>query len=67
MSAARHLLGILATNYSLKSTEPELASGGILADHMGLGKTLEMIALMVADPHSARSLSHTTLIVAHHW
>jgi len=63
MSAARHLLGILATNYSLKSTEP---SGGILADHMELGKTLEMIALMVADPHSASSLFHTTLIVAHH-
>jgi SWI/SNF-related matrix-associated actin-dependent regulator of chromatin subfamily A3 len=54
----------IATNFSLKGTEPELASGGILADDMGLGKTLEMIALMVADPHSASSLSHTTLIVA---
>ncbi len=54
----------IATNFSLKGTEPELASGGILADDMGLGKTLEMIALMVADLHAAGPPSHTTLIVA---
>lgn len=55
----------IATNFSLKGTEPELASGGILADDMGLGKTLEMIALMVADvPLASKSSSHTTLIVA---
>ncbi len=66
MSAARHLLRILTTNYFLKSTESELTSDDILADHMRLGKTLEMIALMIADFHSARSLFHTILIVAHH-
>ena len=54
----------VATNFSLKGTEPKLASGGILADDMGLGKTLEMIALMVADPHASGLPSHATLIVA---
>ena len=58
------LLTNIATNFSLKGTEPELASGGILADDMGLGKTLEMIALMIADPHASDPLTHTTLIVA---
>jgi len=66
MSAARHLLKILTTNYFLKSTELELISDDILADHMKLKKTLEMTALMIADSHSASSLFHTTLIVAHH-
>ncbi|KAI4183547.1 MAG: hypothetical protein LQ346_006301 [Caloplaca aetnensis] len=40
----------IATNFSIKNTEPKLASGGILADDMGLGKTLEMISLIVSDP-----------------
>ncbi|KAI4129439.1 MAG: hypothetical protein LQ338_002220 [Usnochroma carphineum] len=40
----------IATNFSVKNTEPTLASGGILADDMGLGKTLEMISLIVSDP-----------------
>ncbi|KAI4278901.1 MAG: hypothetical protein L6R35_006073, partial [Caloplaca aegaea] len=40
----------IATNFSIKNTEPTLASGGILADDMGLGKTLEMISLIVSDP-----------------
>ena len=60
----RHLFTNIATNFSLKGTEPNLASGGILADDMGLGKTLEMISLIVADPDRSGPSSHTTLIVA---
>ena len=53
----------VATNFSIKDHKPVLASGGILSDDMGMGKTLEMIALMVADSKiSAQSKS--TLIVA---
>lgn len=44
------LITNIATNFSMRNTEPKLASGGILADDMGLGKTLEMIALMASDP-----------------
>ena len=63
-SRDRQLFTNIATNFSLKDTEPTLASGGILADDMGLGKTLEMIALIVADPNASGPSSHTTLIVA---
>jgi len=66
MNAAQHLLEILTTNYFLKSTELELISDDILADHMRLEKILKMTALMIADSHSASSLFHTILIVAHH-
>ncbi len=53
----------IATNFSLKDKAPALASGGILSDDMGMGKTLEMISLMVADS-KVFSTSKTTLIIA---
>jgi len=53
----------IATNFSLKNQQPTLASGGILSDDMGMGKTLEMIGLMVADVEVA-SPSNATLIIA---
>ena len=53
----------IATNFSVKGTNPVLASGGILSDDMGMGKTLEMIALMVSDD-KVRGSPKTTLIVA---
>ena len=53
----------VATSFSLKNQKPTLASGGILSDDMGMGKTLEMISLMVADS-KVLSKSKTTLIVA---
>ena len=53
----------IATNFSLKDKAPTLASGGILSDDMGMGKTLEMISLMVADS-KVFSTSKTTLIIA---
>lgn len=53
----------IATNFALQNQEPKLASGGILSDDMGMGKTLEMIALMVADAKVA-STSKSTLIIA---
>lgn len=53
----------IATNFSLKNREPTLASGGILSDDMGMGKTLEMISLMVAETKTSGS-SNATLIIA---
>ena len=53
----------IATNFSLKDKEPTLASGGILSDDMGMGKTLEMISLIVAN-EKITSPSRTTLIIA---
>lgn len=53
----------VATSFSLKNQKPTLASGGILSDDMGMGKTLEMIALMVMDS-KVLSKSKTTLIIA---
>ena len=53
----------IGTNFSLKDKAPILASGGILSDDMGMGKTLEMISLMVADS-KVFSTSKTTLIIA---
>lgn len=53
----------IATNFSLKGTKPVLASGGILSDDMGMGKTLEMIALIVSDTQTSGS-SRCTLIIA---
>ena len=53
----------VATSFSLKNQKPTLASGGILSDDMGMGKTLEMLSLMVADS-KVLSKSKTTLIVA---
>ncbi|KAI4842603.1 SNF2 family DNA-dependent ATPase domain-containing protein [Aureobasidium sp. EXF-8845] len=58
----------IATNFSIKDKEPVLASGGILADDMDLGKTLEMISLLVSDLEdftpSQQGESSATLIVA---
>ena len=53
----------VATSFSLKNQKPTLASGGILSDDMGMGKTLEMISLLVTDS-TVSSKSKTTLIVA---
>ena len=53
----------VATSFSLKNQRPTLASGGILSDDMGMGKTLEMISLLVTDSNVS-SKSKTTLIVA---
>lgn len=53
----------IATNFSLKNREPTLASGGILSDDMGMGKTLEMISLIVGDADTSSS-SKTSLIIA---
>ena len=54
----------VATNYSM-SKEPPLASGGILADVYGLGKTIQVISLIMANaaPLNAGS-SKSTLIIA---
>lgn len=53
----------IATSFSLKNQKPTLASGGILSDDMGMGKTLEMISLLVTDSNVS-SKTKTTLIVA---
>lgn len=53
----------VATSFSLKNQKPTLASGGILSDDMGMGKTIEMIGLIVADSNVS-SKSKTTLIIA---
>lgn len=53
----------IATNFSVKNTEPKLARGGILADDMGLGKTLQIISLIAADK-AANGDVGPTLIVA---
>lgn len=53
----------IATSFALKNQKPTLASGGILSDDMGMGKTLEMIALLVTDS-KVSSKANTTLIVA---
>ena len=55
----------VATNFSVKGTQPHLASGGILSDDMGMGKTLEMIALMVSvSDKVVHNCAKSTLIVA---
>ena len=53
----------IATSFSLKKQKPTLASGGILSDDMGMGKTLEMISLLVTDSNVS-SKTKATLIVA---
>lgn len=53
----------IATSFSLKKQKPNLASGGILSDDMGMGKTLEMISLLVTDSNVS-SKTKATLIVA---
>ena len=53
----------VATNFSVKGIKPVLARGGILSDDMGMGKTLEMIALVVSDKKKSDS-PQSTLIVA---
>ena len=53
----------VATSFSLKNQKPTLASGGILSDDMGMGKTLEMIGLIVANSNVS-SKPKTTLIIA---
>jgi hypothetical protein len=40
--------------------------GGIVADEMGFGKTIQMLACMVANPPPRESQSKATLIVATH-
>lgn len=59
----RNIFTNIATNFSLQGQEPTLASGGILSDDMGMGKTLEMIALMVAGAETSET-SKSTLIIA---
>ena len=58
----KHVFTNIATNFSVKGTKPVLASGGILSDDMGMGKTLEMIALIVSDLKKSGS-SKCTLII----
>lgn len=53
----------IATDYSTTEA-PSLSSGGILADDMGMGKTLEMIALMVSDTQASGTCPGPTLIIA---
>lgn len=53
----------IATSFSLKNQKPTLASGGILSDDMGMGKTLEMISLITMDSN-VPAKSKTTLIIA---
>ena len=47
---------------TLQYCRPHLASGGILSDDMGMGKTLEMIALMVSDEQKSKTLKSTLII-----
>lgn len=47
-----------------RERDDEGPSGGILADQMGLGKTVMTLALVVAGRPLARSEGYTTLIVA---
>lgn len=54
----------VATSFSLKNQKPTLASGGILSDDMGMGKTLEMISLIVNAESNVSIKSKTTLIIA---
>ncbi|KAF6236752.1 hypothetical protein HO173_005043 [Letharia columbiana] len=56
----------VATSFSLKNQKPTLASGGILSDDMGMGKTIEMISLIASDnaDSTVSSKSKTTLIIA---
>ncbi len=61
----REVFTNIATNFALQNQKPKLASGGILSDDMGMGKTLEMIALMVTDKDiGSTSTSKSTLIIA---
>lgn len=53
----------IATNFALQNQKPKLASGGILSDDMGMGKTLEMIAL-ITDNYQGASIFNSTLIIA---
>ena len=50
----------IATNFAV-SKAPDLASGSLLADDMALGKTIQIISLIMADPHKNRT---PTLIIA---
>ena len=56
----------IATNFSIKDSQPKLASGAILADDMGLGKTLQVISLIVQDLEKYRPAAGNaaTLIVS---
>lgn len=56
---SRDMFTNIATSYTTKA--PDLASGSILAHDMGLGKSIQIIALMVSDPNRG---SGPTLIVA---
>ena len=60
------ILTNIATNFSVKDTQPKLASGAILADDMGLGKTLQVISLIVQDleKYKPKRGSAATLIVS---
>ena len=52
----------------MRGQEPTLASGGILADDMGLEKTIQIISLIVADQEKNKNGDNEygtmTLIVA---
>lgn len=57
---------------SIQSTRPQMFFGGILADGMGLGKTLSMLSLITVYldhsrgtslPNNQEDSSHSTLIV----
>jgi len=40
----------MSSNYTLVNGRPPLSSGGFLCEEMGLGKTVEMLALVLANP-----------------
>lgn len=49
----------------VKISEPSECCGGILADEMGMGKSLSLIALIIYTLHSRRSKNHESEHLAH--
>jgi SNF2 family DNA or RNA helicase len=43
----------MSTTYTLVHGRPPVSTGGFLCEEMGLGKTVEMLALLLANPYDA--------------